>query len=70
MDATMFRRSPECDASGLLKCEAKRPVNENSLICVGHTAAYIFVVLIAERFFSAVPHGHLLGVRDQDIFLY
>jgi hypothetical protein len=38
-------------------------------ICGGRVAAYLFDVLIAERFFSAVPHGHLLGVCNQD-FLF
>lgn len=36
-------------------------------ICGGRIAAYVVIVLIAERFFSAVPHGHLLGVRNRDV---
>ena len=50
----------------VLFSEAKKGREEP--FCFGREAAYLFSVLTAERFFSGVPHAHLLGVRVRTLF--
>ena len=71
-DATILRRERRAMGSDGRKCEAKKGREEPrrvfliSLTCLRRATADESCVLIVERFFSAVPHGHLLGVRSQD----
>ena len=68
MDAATLGANRRAMGSDGTQRGAKKSLKSAVSVWCGSRSELRLVVLIAGRLFSGVPHAHLLGARNQDVF--